>query len=382
MRIRLEFNRFQLFCVLCFLNAIAQLRLTTLVSTKQSAILKKSPPTNTIAAARSEVWRNAPHMAACLMIKDDNHWLIEWLAYHYHMLPLRSLVVFPDPSSRTSPMPILERWTDRMQISVWNETSFEIPKDHLDDIHKMKQDVPIALHRAKQRYFYQGCLKHFRLIAGRSMFTDLWVTAIDTDEFVRPTSTTLYDSPGIVLGELQKRNQSTHTSSTGSCLSVARRQYGFRENTTHESPEVGVPQVLSAAGILGQDMLTMRWKMREDHALELVKNIVNVVQVPASAWYNSRSLSVHKVLDGSACPPKEVSNETLSELVIHHYLGTKEQFRFRADFRMNTRRRPLYWAVGRNAKTWDASILSWLNGFVSIVGGDTAVSLLQGVGRI
>jgi len=35
-------------------------------------------------------------LAACLVIKDDNDRLVEWIAYHYQVLPLRFLVVGVD----------------------------------------------------------------------------------------------------------------------------------------------------------------------------------------------------------------------------------------------------------------------------------------------
>jgi hypothetical protein len=31
--------------------------------------------------------------SSCLLVMDDNHRLAEWLAYHYHVLPLRYMVV-------------------------------------------------------------------------------------------------------------------------------------------------------------------------------------------------------------------------------------------------------------------------------------------------
>ena len=55
------------------------------------------------------------------MLMDDNHFLIEWLAYHYHVMPLRRLIVLVDPNSKTTPEPILNRWRDRMDITIWFE---------------------------------------------------------------------------------------------------------------------------------------------------------------------------------------------------------------------------------------------------------------------
>jgi hypothetical protein len=69
-------------------------------------------------------------VAAALLIKDDNHWLIEWLAYHYHVLPLRHLVVTIDPDSKTSPRKILDRWKGLMRIDIWEEKVFKKPIPH------------------------------------------------------------------------------------------------------------------------------------------------------------------------------------------------------------------------------------------------------------
>ena len=63
-------------------------------------------------------------LSACLVLKDDNHWLIEWLGYHYHVLPLRELIVVKDPTSKTSPDTIFQRWKGRIDIETWNETDF------------------------------------------------------------------------------------------------------------------------------------------------------------------------------------------------------------------------------------------------------------------
>jgi hypothetical protein len=42
--------------------------------------------------------------SACLLIKDDNDILSEWIAYHYHVLKMRRLVVAVDPLSIESPV--------------------------------------------------------------------------------------------------------------------------------------------------------------------------------------------------------------------------------------------------------------------------------------
>jgi hypothetical protein len=66
-------------------------------------------------------------VAAALLIKDDNYWLIEWLAYHYHVLPLQHLVAAIDPNLKTSPRKILDSWKGLMQIDIWEEKFFKKP---------------------------------------------------------------------------------------------------------------------------------------------------------------------------------------------------------------------------------------------------------------
>jgi hypothetical protein len=92
----------------------------------------------------------------CLLIKYDNHYLVEWLAYHYHVLPLRHLIVGVDPSSRTSPTQILDRYRDRGLIKIsevtdsdfWPKAEFE-ELSLLDDGSTPKAQVDRYLARQK-----------------------------------------------------------------------------------------------------------------------------------------------------------------------------------------------------------------------------------------
>ena len=57
---------------------------------------------NALESSSSSSCKEAPldhneGFSSCLLIMDDNHYLIEWLAYHYHVLPLRRLIVATDP---------------------------------------------------------------------------------------------------------------------------------------------------------------------------------------------------------------------------------------------------------------------------------------------
>ena len=48
--------------------------------------------------------------SACLLIKDDNAIVNEWIAYHYFVLNMRTLIVAIDPTSKESPSTIFDKW--------------------------------------------------------------------------------------------------------------------------------------------------------------------------------------------------------------------------------------------------------------------------------
>ena len=59
--------------------------------------------------------------AGCLLIKDQNMLLPEWLAYHYTVLPLRRLIVAVDPLSYTDPASVLDQWSSLINITIWHD---------------------------------------------------------------------------------------------------------------------------------------------------------------------------------------------------------------------------------------------------------------------
>ena len=59
-----------------------------------------------------------------MLIMDDNHWLVEWLAYHHTVVNLRHVIIAMDPRSKTSPMSILNRWKGRIHFELWNDSHY------------------------------------------------------------------------------------------------------------------------------------------------------------------------------------------------------------------------------------------------------------------
>ena len=72
-----------------------------------------------------------PHsdgFSSCLLLKDDNFRLEEWLAYHW-MPDLQHLIVAVDPKSVFTPKHILDTWKDigGMEIIMWHDPHYRHP---------------------------------------------------------------------------------------------------------------------------------------------------------------------------------------------------------------------------------------------------------------
>ena len=130
-------------------------------------------------------------LSACLLVMDDNHFLVEWLAYHYHSANLRKLVLAIDPKSQTMPLEILGRWKDKMDITIWrNDDDYIASKDFestkKDIARTFKETSPTLIeHRARQRIFYTQCLRTIKQDSMQSSSSSQWTMLVDVDEFVK-----------------------------------------------------------------------------------------------------------------------------------------------------------------------------------------------------
>ena len=112
-RIRISFFLFGAACLLCAQFFLQPPKQDNYVIDYPHQLLHQSNESSS-----SRRLNHGDHFSACILIMDDNHYLPEWLAYHYTFLPLRRLIVAVDPNSQTSPKPILDQFQDLINITL------------------------------------------------------------------------------------------------------------------------------------------------------------------------------------------------------------------------------------------------------------------------
>jgi len=326
--------------------------------------------------------------AACLKIKDDNHWLIEWLAYHYFVMPLRHIIVTIDEDSKTTPRKIFRRWSSRkmMNITYWTDKDY-MPKKITATAADFENNTGLMMHRVRQNNFYRTCIP-----ALRDMGLN-WLMLVDTDEYILPSYASGYFSnltervsfrkPGSVM-RLLKYQEMVAPDVNHTCVYMPRFFFGAQDSK-QSLVNHGVPPSINAS-----NMLTQRYLYREPRKHANGKNLMHLQRVPAIKKF----MSVHHV-STHACPdPKTMVNKDLNRVSIarvHHYLGSPEQYLYREDPRGNyhanasvktyhTRGLDRWDKLNRKADHEDHAAKAWIRGFVKEMGEELAADLLEGVG--
>lgn len=355
--------------------------------------------------------------SACLQVMDDNHFLLEWIPFHWHMLPLRRLIVFADPNSRTSPKHVLDRWKERINITLWDNEEYVYPEEKNPT--KVKKN-PLRQHRNRQRQFVRQCLNTLKR-EGRG-----WVLLVDTDEYAMinertrsemdPLSPRVYahekhipiPSPlehGSVLKFLShKDTKYPHTNESLwniTCLTINRKVFGTYEEPLHgrngddrnvfgtkEEILYGMSDDdLPLNGFQSKDFQTFHWKYYSGARVP-AKSIINLHQINITDI--PRAPSVHRPLDNKFCKGKMWLPESLSVIVVNHYPRNEKQMLFRAndargqDNKGNATAYNLerFKSYKKHSKIKESyQIRQWVLGFIEAVGGESEASrLLKDVG--
>lgn len=369
--------------------------------------------------------------SACLLVMDDNHRLVEWVAYHYHVLPLRYLIIAVDPRSRTSPTRILNKWR-RMGVYVeeWDDFKFlkeGIAKNVVPDDAELQ--IKRDRHRIRQKNFYRECL------IGLKKANRTFTTLIDTDEFLtynhmggkyfeeweklqqkiheesrfadkkriqpsKPPPTTAKEG-GLIKYIRQEQEAGTWQFFQRPCISSPRLQFGAKESRTEDQAK----KLPRDSGLKIDRLDTLRYRKhayRQDFVKNgLSKSIIDVSRVEQFP----RIQSLHRPIKTICTAPWK--DEWDSGLRINHYLGSWEgeclicpcfaltrvlfsvylliilfaAYSFRDDSRRGGERSFEGWAFkAQDADDTDDNIRPWINGFFETHGKKKAKELLKGAG--
>jgi len=372
-------------------------------------------------------------MSACLLLNDDNHFLIEWLAYHWQTMPLRRLVVATDPRSRTSPTKILKRWEPYMNITQWKDNDFFFPSYRTAVLRSTNNNNNnnntfqklTNLHRSRQRHFYVACMRHLKekeehqdkasRYAPPNVVEPNWVAFIDVDEFLFPNWNWEYHfllrpTKGYSAG--QQTDSMTIASILhrlakfdgfqGPCIVSPRLLIGTNENNRSITQHMHLPKEQVTQLDLAwhsvflpsrqknknqSSLLTWDWNWHEtlyNHSRNKAgKAILDLSRVPTQRMVYGQA-DVHRPND-ELCSENQVWTMNIhSPLILHHYIGSLEQFTFRSDVRHGKRTYEEYLSY----QTVHAGVVNvwetrrWLIDFISTVGVTTAAYLLDGAGLI
>ncbi len=113
-------------------------------------------------------------MRACMLIRNDNQRLAEWVAYHYTVLPLRHLIVGSDVNSTDNPMDVLAHWNNTpLKFQVW------YGDDMFRDF-KYNSTNPSRHFLERQANLFYRCMMFYHAEGNLG-----WVALADTDEYIK-----------------------------------------------------------------------------------------------------------------------------------------------------------------------------------------------------
>jgi hypothetical protein len=334
--------------------------------------------------------------SACLIFMDDNARLSEWIAYHYHVMPLRYLVFFRDPKGALDPKPILDRWHSLINITYWTDESSFMSNEKLKEMTTIKPGYSHYIHI--QREFYRSCFRHLK------ENNRTWTLVVDTDEFLGIKTQILSNDsvkakPGIVMDVLKASHQENQTlidfgkvaRGKGrleeikrkwgeNCIGMARLEITSFESKREEVLK-HVPSFLD-----GYRFVTMRF--RHLGASIIGKSIIDVSKYDVN---ESTRMNAHHLI--GECNKGHKFGGGGDIMYVNHYLASWElydrpndkrqskfgdNYRFQKFMSVNNKYNTSY-TKSKNFGKGD-EIRPWLPAFVDYFGQQKSSVLLEGVG--
>lgn len=332
--------------------------------------------------------------SACLLVMDENHRLVEFIAYHYYVLSLRYLIIAVDPHSSEMPTEVVDRWRDRMVIEVWQDSDY-ITLQEQKNVTRKPGKMQVAIknhkrHKMRQRIFYKRCGRHLKRKGMK------WTIMYDVDEYLAINSAmvknarSLIKHPGhgqTLLHQLLETAKKVPKESLigyhfgKDCIMLPRIWYGHIESAP-KHVEKEVPLYLNP-----YRFDTLRWRHRTTHNSsepKLGKAIVDVSKIPDDNFAVEAFGNAHRPFE--ICEKSSPWLTYKLPIGLHHYIGSWEQYNYRKnDARdgLNDRRGRAVWMErGKTSAVRDDEVRPWIQGFANFLRNDTAEvkRLLKGAG--
>eukprot|EP00980_Cylindrotheca_fusiformis_P016591 scaffold4973_cov135-Cylindrotheca_fusiformis.AAC.9 len=363
-----------------------------------------------IANAEADVNRDNTTTALCVLIKDDGDILNEWIAYHYHVLNARHLIVAVDPLSETSPEPLLRKWEKLfgMTIEIWNDEDY-MPKFFLkgkyDKVESFNIPLPSGVkkdqvtivnnHVFRQEKFAAHCLLSIKQRLDDPQENGKWVALVDSDEYISLNSKAMESKdgkePAVAVPEVPSAGSLLHYLNdffrVGATSSLSRRCHLMpRILYLPKSHNTKKKQQIIDTSIWNTDRFeTLRWEVHRDltETNGYGKAILDVAALTEDhgMFKRARISSIHNPLGerpsgcGKLSSTPDLNKLNRYPLVVNHYFGSLERYLGRTD----SRRDESIWRkkVALNGTLGDGWILGWLPSFVEDHGLEKVSQVLQ-----
>jgi hypothetical protein len=349
-------------------------------------------PERTITTKEIQKIDDLESLSSCLCVMDDNHRLVEWIAYHYFVMRLRYLVILPDPKSVIMPKPVLDKWRKYMTIVEWKDADYMTEQQYNASLSVRNMTEPPKKlaqqhHNLRQNNFLKKCAVHMK------ENNRTWVGFTDVDEYyvinheLIAKSSQLMEEPGggfKVLHEMNKLLESLHRMANltitdrflGPCITTYRTLFGAVESKKNKIRR-SVPSFLDP-----RRFETLRWRYHKSPKIKAQdgKSMLDVSRIPLATLESEASFTrPHALLP--ECPSIYYHGNAFVR--INHYLGNFEYYSFRAnDPRKGAKKNRRMWNSQSNQtdQSNGDEIRPWISGFVRYFGVEEAKHLLDGCG--